>query len=307
MLRSVEDQARRQLGSTPRKTGRVTYEVDGSQIRIQWSGDEGTWWFGIPVQDFLKKRPTIVFVCSDPRNTFVTPWKVVSQHVKRIRKAKGSWKVHIRRENGRFELRDYDHHTDLSPYLRGWAILRKKSRGAGSLRRVTQSLDEVLSIVQSPKGSGQGFKVDPQVRRTIDKYAMRRAKLFFRNLGFKVDDVHRNHPFDLRCIKGAQELHVEVKGTQTTGEKVLLTPGEVKHARENADKAALYILRKVRVSKRGQTVKAFGGKGKLRQPWKIDEGTLDPLLFEYRLDGKSRRVLVMVSRDSTIERIEARF
>jgi len=43
-------------------------------------------------------------------------------------------------------------------------------------------------------------------------------------------DHSKTKPYDLYCIRGAEVLHVEVKGTQTSGEDIILTAGEVEFA-----------------------------------------------------------------------------
>jgi len=42
-------------------------------------------------------------------------------------------------------------------------------------------------------------------------------------------------PSDLRCTKGIEVLRVEVKGTQTEGEEILLTPNEVAFVTSHRD------------------------------------------------------------------------
>ena len=39
----------------------------------------------------------------------------------------------------------------------------------------------------------------------------------------RVTDVHGNQSYDLRCIVGGEERHIEVKGTTTAGDEVILT------------------------------------------------------------------------------------
>jgi hypothetical protein len=44
----------------------------------------------------------------------------------------------------------------------------------------------------------------------------------------------------LRCTKGIEVLHVEVKGTQTEGEEILLTPNEVAFVTSHRDTMELF-------------------------------------------------------------------
>ena len=97
-----------------------------------------------------------------------------------------------------------------------------------------------------------------------------------------MDDVSANRPYDLSCTKptGA-ELHVEVKGTTGDGSSVLLTHGEVRHAKEYPN-VALYILCGVTLQEDGSgNVEAVGAKEKIYCPWDIATGTLNPIGYEY--------------------------
>jgi len=129
---------------------------------------------------------------------------------------------------------------------------------------------------------GQGFNVKPEVRKAIDKYAMREVEAYFVNLGYRVEDVHRSRPYDLLCSRASERLHVEVKGTKSKGERILLTSGEVRHARSNAEHMALYIQRAVHVTYKDGRPTAAGGEPVVRIPWDVDEGTLEPLCFFYK-------------------------
>ena len=74
---------------------------------------------------------------------------------------------------------------------------------------------------------GQGFSSSSKTRKAIELASMDKAQEHYRSLGWNVEDVSSNHPYDLRCTMPAEsELHVEVKGTTGDGSSVLLTPGD---------------------------------------------------------------------------------
>ena len=128
----------------------------------------------------------------------------------------------------------------------------------------------------------QGFSSSSTNRKAIELAAMNHAKRHYRYEGWHVDDVSANHPYDLSCTNSSgTELHVEVKGTTGDGSSVLLTPNEVRHARQypNVD---LYVLSGLIL----QTdllgnVDAVGGKQEIYSPWNIDSGTLNAIGYEY--------------------------
>lgn len=145
-----------------------------------------------------------------------------------------------------------------------------------------EAIRQVADVVH--RGRGQGFKISAEARKAIDAHAMREATEYFKADGYDVEDVSKNHPFDLRCTKGSEELRVEVKGTTTAGEAVLLTPNEVAHAREKVDKMVLFILHSVEVNESEDRVRASGGTVAIKRPWEIDgDGSLVAVGYSYEL------------------------
>jgi hypothetical protein len=105
-------------------------------------------------------------------------------------------------------------------------------------------VDEVREQIEEAAGkrkrrTGQGFRVSPELRKKIEDYAMKKAQEHYISHGWTVQDVSKPESYDLHCVKGNQELRVEVKGTTSDGREVLLTPNEVSHAREAYPQVAL--------------------------------------------------------------------
>ncbi|MDX6270298.1 MAG: hypothetical protein QOD28_1521 [Acidobacteriota bacterium] len=130
------------------------------------------------------------------------------------------------------------------------------------------------------RSAGQGFAVSPEVRRAIEIYAMQRAIEFFKGKGYDVEDTSMNNPFDLFCIKGTDELFVEVKGTQTRGETVILTKNEVGFARKNRERMALFILHSVLITSE-HGIQISDGEFNIFHPWDVDQGTLIATQYLY--------------------------
>jgi hypothetical protein len=137
------------------------------------------------------------------------------------------------------------------------------------------------------KRGGQGLRVSPEMRKAIEHHAMDEARRHFRTCGYSVRNVSKNHPYDLRCRK-KREIHVEVKGTRTAGEKIILTRNEVEHAKDHRRNMALFVLRDVKISRKNGRVIASGGRRDVTHPWRINETLLEPIGFEYQL-VKERR------------------
>lgn len=148
----------------------------------------------------------------------------------------------------------------------------------------TASIDEeqIIEAVETAIASGQGFRSDAATNKAIEDHAMAIAKKHFIDEGFTV--TIKGKPYDLHCKKGRTELFVEVKGTQSAGVEVHLTPNEVAFAQANKDKMVLFIVSEVRVSDRSI---ASGGNRLILRPWNIDAGELKPMSFTYILPNES--------------------
>ncbi|MCP1850279.1 MULTISPECIES: protein NO VEIN domain-containing protein [unclassified Bradyrhizobium] len=129
--------------------------------------------------------------------------------------------------------------------------------------------------------SGQGFARTAAQRKAIEDHSMAVAKRYFRRKDYQVEDVSTNRSYDLACRKGSRVLHVEVKGTTTAGEQIVLTANEVRHAKNPRNHCVLFVLHGITLHGR----KASGGTIALQHPWKPADGRLKPITFVYRLDN----------------------
>ena len=156
---------------------------------------------------------------------------------------------------------------------------RSEVGASAEARQIEQAVAQAAGKTARP-GRGQGFQVDQVVKVAVESCAMRAATEFYGE-DWDVEDVHGNQSYDLFCRRGGKVKHVEVKGTTADGTEVILTPNEVRHAREHPD-AALFILSNVIVERlQDGTVTATGGEKHVYDPWPIDDGTLVPLGYRY--------------------------
>lgn len=129
------------------------------------------------------------------------------------------------------------------------------------------------------RSSGQGFALNPKEKRALEQRAMQAAKKHFTSEGYAVEDVSAQRPYDLLCTKGTTELHVEVKGTTTSGATIVLTKNEVRHAAVPHHSCALFVLHSMRIE-RG---KAVGGKNAILDPWRLKNEHLVPISYTYQV------------------------
>ena len=132
---------------------------------------------------------------------------------------------------------------------------------------------------------GQGFGLSSSARLALERHSMDRATCYFANLGWRaITDVSKNRCFDLLCQRDDDELRVEVKGTTSAGDRILLTRNEVTHARRVFPRVALYVLADVQLASLDSSlVEARGGTEIIRHPWDIRSGILQPIAYQYDL------------------------
>lgn len=118
-------------------------------------------------------------------------------------------------------------------------------------------------------------------RKLIEERAIKVATEHFEALGFRVDDVGAYESYDLDCLRGEQHLYVEVEGTTSHGEAVILTKNEVELHRAVFPANALAIVRRIGLNRSVEPPEAFGGELVLTLPWEIDDEALTPLSYKY--------------------------
>jgi hypothetical protein len=153
------------------------------------------------------------------------------------------------------------------------------------------TVDEtVIEALERRHARGQGFLLDSKLRKALEEYAMGAAKRHFESLGYSWEDHSKSRPYDLRCCQGEEVLYVEVKGTQTDGEGIILTPGEVDFARRHKEQMALFILHSIQVSIADEGFSLSDGKPNPILPWDVDMGTLKPVSYMYQVPKDKERM-----------------
>jgi hypothetical protein len=168
--------------------------------------------------------------------------------------------------------------------------------GIGLEGKVARELDGMISALQEDPDeavidaaeqirsarTSQGFLVSPAVKKAVEEHAVQIAKSHYEKKGYAVKV--KGKPYDLHCTHAKDnQVFVEVKGTQTSGDEVLLTRNEVKFARQNKTDMALFVVHGITVDKLVDPPSASGGTTRLREPWDIDSGELEPMAYSYKL------------------------
>lgn len=147
---------------------------------------------------------------------------------------------------------------------------------------------EVIEVAQrtagkaSPLKGGQGFRASAEQRSAVERHAMSVVETHLRTNGWEVEDTSATKPYDFFCVSNDSELFVEVKGTTSSGETVVLTRNEVEFHRNTWPNNSLAIVSGITLSgKDGLT--ASGGQLTIVQPWSIEDERLQVVSYLYRL------------------------
>lgn len=140
---------------------------------------------------------------------------------------------------------------------------------------------EVVANPRRPGRRGQGFGLSAAQRRAIEIQAVAVATSHLESDGWVVEDVGATRSYDLHATKGSTYLIVEVKGTTSLGESVLLTHNEVQTHRDNYPNTALMVVKGIALTESNGSPVASGGTLAVHQPWKPEAKDLQPLSFRY--------------------------
>ena len=124
----------------------------------------------------------------------------------------------------------------------------------------------------------QKTSIDHEEKKAIELLAMRAAEEHFSDWDvFDVsqpadaeDLLGQKHPgYDLHCLQGNEELHIEVKGTKTA-DSITLTENELRHACSNGH-ARLFTLTNIMTRRLDRTEEAWEASGGQAQLYRFTD------------------------------------
>lgn len=143
------------------------------------------------------------------------------------------------------------------PYAdQSWTVLfqpdtnPRHAQALADLERLMPAGDRTLILDQAAleaaqRTGGQGFSADPLRNKRIEDASMAAVREFLEDpeQGWNVTDVSADkRGWDLDARRGRERLRVEVKGIGGPTPTVLLTPNEVRKAKEHADTWRLAVV-----------------------------------------------------------------
>jgi MrcB-like, N-terminal domain/Domain of unknown function (DUF3883) len=151
---------------------------------------------------------------------------------------------------------------------------------------------EVIEVETAASGkrprhsTAQGFGLSTAERVAVELHAMSLAKAHLQMLGWRVRDVSATHSYDFECAQGGKKMIVEVKGTTSTGDEIVVTRNEVETQRARHPNNALIVVHSVNLVRSPSPPKASGGELFMRSPWQIEETELRPIAFRCMVQKK---------------------
>jgi hypothetical protein len=122
----------------------------------------------------------------------------------------------------------------------------------------------------------------------IEEHAVKVAMKHLEKKGFtNIKDVGKNHSYDIAAKLNGVDFYVEVKGTISLGEKVVLTKNEVLLHRQEHPNNALIVVSQIDLD-RSEPASASGGKVRFISPWEIEDSDLEALGYDYKV-GKTAK------------------
>lgn len=132
----------------------------------------------------------------------------------------------------------------------------------------------------------QGRSRLPQAhKKLIEEHAVEVAITQLQKKGFtNIKNVGKNHSYDIAAKLNGIDYYIEVKGTISLGEKVVLTKNEVLLHKQEHPNNALIVVSEINLD-RSEPPSVKGGKVLFISPWKINESDLEALGYDYRISG----------------------
>ncbi len=157
----------------------------------------------------------------------------------------------------------------------------------GGQQRASEEPDEEVAaeLIETARDAAQGFQNDPEVRKAVEQHAVRRARQHYERKGYDV--LERGKPFDLECTRQASRLYVEVKGTQTAGLVIILTPNEVEWSHNHP--MELFVVHSLDVSKVRGRVTVSGGVEHIVTPWRPQRNALKAIAYSFPIPSSQLR------------------
>ncbi|MGE8096353.1 protein NO VEIN domain-containing protein [Pseudomonas fluorescens] len=153
-----------------------------------------------------------------------------------------------------------------------------------TVRTLLEGTDIQLSPRSRTGAMGQGLGLSSEERKCVELHAMGIARKLYEDAGWSVIDTSASQPYDLFAALNAEKRFIEVKGTTGEGASIILTSGEVIHAKANPQECALVVVSEIRLENGADGLYASDGKVSTHlDSWCPEEDSLEATQYRYRI------------------------
>ncbi|WP_026423426.1 protein NO VEIN domain-containing protein [Actinokineospora inagensis] len=148
-------------------------------------------------------------------------------------------------------------------------------------------ISDAISVADRVAGrrrAGQGMRLSHAERAAIEDHSVALARGHLEAKGYSVRDFGATESYDLDARRRSERLYVEVKGTTSLGEEVILTKNEVDLNDEKYPNTMLIIVSGIHLDRTTIPPNASGGSVREAHPWRIAATDLTPISFRYRVN-----------------------
>lgn len=131
------------------------------------------------------------------------------------------------------------------------------------------------------RGRGQGYRLTAAEKQAVERRAVAVVTEHLKGDNWTVKDVGATSSFDLDARRDGDRLYVEVKGTTSLGEEVVLTHNEVELHLENHPDTMLAVVHTIDLDRSGSSPVATGGTLRVISPWSPELTHVKPIAYRY--------------------------
>jgi hypothetical protein len=132
------------------------------------------------------------------------------------------------------------------------------------------------------------FQLPQTHKKLVEEHAIGVAMEVLEKRGFKnIRNVGSTHSYDIAATLNGTHFYIEVKGTISLGEKIVLTKNEVLLHRQEHPNNALVLVSKISLD-RNEPPSASGGEVLFISPWEIRDSDLEALGYDYKVTHPKR-------------------
>ena len=143
------------------------------------------------------------------------------------------------------------------------------------------------TTAKPPTESSYGIQTDEKKKKATELRGMALATKYLEKLGYSVEDVssQKRLGYDLRAVKGAEVVGVEVKASIVSRIDVAVTTAEVEYAQIAGEefRSLLYVVDQIVCTKEEGEYKTSGGRERFWWDWNPDSNSLTPIDYRFTL------------------------